>query len=180
VPATSGPADVGSYSPAVLREAEEQFRRARMLFERHDYEAAAAAFRDVVAVLERGDPALELRLIAEELAGASRALSANDVADSTSVFTSADEGVTEPVARANLPPAPAPGTPAARVGTLELLIDTRGQVESAHLVGADHFRDRWLISAAKAWLFEPATKDGRPVRFLKRHTFLLDRIPGVQ
>jgi hypothetical protein len=45
-------------------------------------------------------------------------------------------------------------------------------VESAHLIGADeHFRDRWLTSAAKSWLFQPATRDGQPVKFLKRLVF---------
>jgi hypothetical protein len=171
------------YSPAVMREAEEQFRRARALFERHEYGAAAAAFRQVVVVLEKGDPTLELRQIAAELAGASRALSSPATArarnEVTPVYTSADEAVTEPVALAYMPAAARPGTPAEQVGVLELLIDARGRVESAHLVGVGHqFRDRWWISAAKAWLFEPAMKEGQPVRFLKRHTFLLNQVPG--
>jgi len=174
-----GGPEVVEYSPVVLAQAEEQFRRARQLFEQHDYAAAAAGFLEVVNVLERGDPTLELRQIAAELAGASRALSSNAKAEAARVFTTADPGVVEPVARAVLPPAAAAGTPANQIGVLEVLIDARGHVESAHLMVSDqHFRDRWLISAAKAWLFEPATLDGKPVRFLKRHTFLLDRSAG--
>ncbi|MGE0705604.1 MAG: hypothetical protein AB7F99_05865 [Vicinamibacterales bacterium] len=170
------------YSPAVMREAEERFRDARALFEQQDYAAAATGFLEVVEVLQRGDPTLELRQIAAELADASRALSTNARIEAAQVYTSADEDVTEPVARAHLPPLAGPGTPPDQIGVLELLIDTRGRVESAHLIDADdqHFRDRWWTSAAKAWLFEPAIKEGQPVRFLKRHTFLLSRASGPQ
>jgi len=162
------------YSPEVMREAEEGFRRAREAFERKDYGSAAAGFLSVVDVLEQGDPTLELRQIAVELAAASRALSSNVAASAMRVYTTADTNVIEPMALAYLPPAPARGLPADQVGVLELLIDVHGRVESAHLVGvAQHFRDRWLISAAKSWLFEPARRDGEPVRFLKRHMFQL-------
>ncbi len=194
-PAASSP-EIAGYSPEVMREAEEQFRQARLLFERQDYKAAAAAFSEVVDVLERGDPALELRLIAAELADASRVMSssaaaeadarvqadagADAEADPTRVYTSTDAGVTEPVTSAHLPPAAGPGTPPDRIGVLDLLIDTHGRVESARVVhGEQRFRDRWLISTAKAWRFKPATRDGQPVRFLKRHTFVLDRQPGI-
>lgn len=162
----------GRYSAAVLAQAEEQFRRGRLLFEQQQYVAAAAAFGEVARTLERGDPALALRVIAAELAEASRALSSSTGDISGRVYTAADEDVTEPVSLAQLPPRITQGTAPELIGVLELLIDSRGSVESAHLVGADqHFRDRWLVSAAKAWRFEPATRNGQPVRFLKRLTF---------
>jgi hypothetical protein len=41
-----------------------------------------------------------------------------------------------------------------------------GLVEQVRLVSpTDDFRERMLVSAAKAWQFRPARLDGRPVRF---------------
>ena len=51
-------------------------------------------------------------------------------------------------------------------GTLTLLIDERGRVEQVTLNSpGNRFRERMIVSAAKAWMFRPATKDGRPVRY---------------
>jgi hypothetical protein len=159
------------YSDASLRQAEEEFRVARALFEQRQFDAAARRFRGVVEILDRGTSIFGLRSIAAEFADVSYAL-AQKTPTSTRVFTSVDEGVIEPVALTTLPPRAAPGAPPDRVAVLELLIDAQGRVESAHLIGADeHFRDRWLTSAAKSWLFQPATRDGQPVKFLKRLVF---------
>jgi hypothetical protein len=167
------------YSAAALQEAEREFQHARALFEQKQFAEAAAAFHQVVNTLDRGDSIFGLRSIAAEFADASRALASRADADSPRVYTSVDEGVTEPVALSRLPPQAGPGAPASHVALLELLIDARGHVESAHLIGADqHFRDRWLASAAKSWLFQPAARDGRPVRFLKRLSFVSGEASG--
>jgi outer membrane biosynthesis protein TonB len=51
----------------------------------------------------------------------------------------------------------------------DLLIDQYGHVEQVRLVSpANRFRDRILVSAAKAWQFQPATRDGQPVRYRLR------------
>jgi hypothetical protein len=163
-----------SISPAVLLEAEEAFARARQLFDQQDYTAAADAFGAVVKILEREDPAFELRWTANEFAAVSRTLASQAAAQVERIYVSTDEGVSEPVALApNLPVPAEPGTPRERLAVLELVIDPRGVVESAHFIGhAQHYRDRWWISAAKSWLFKPATKNGQPVKFLKRIVFV--------
>ena len=57
---------------------------------------------------------------------------------------------------------------------LELVIDERGAVEAVRLravtvaPGQTLYRQRMLLAAAKAWQFDPATRDGVPVRFLMR------------
>jgi hypothetical protein len=161
-------------SSSAVREAEDAFRRARQLFDQQQYAAAADGFMAVVKILEREDPAFELRWTANEFASVSRAFASRTTAKSTRVYTTGDEGVAEPVALApNLPPLAPPGTPPDRTAVLELLIDTRGSVESVrYLGGRQHYRDRWWLSAAKAWQFSPAIKDGQAVNFLKRVVFL--------
>jgi len=172
-PKTASETELLAYREALRHAADEEFRRARSLFDQREFTVAADRFLQVVEILDRGNPALELRSIAVEFASASRALASHDEADAARVFTSADQGVTEPVALATLPPSVGPGTPDNQRAVLELLVDAQGAVESAHLVDAEqHFRDRWWVSAAKAWLFEPATRNGRPVRFLKRIVFI--------
>jgi TonB family protein len=51
-------------------------------------------------------------------------------------------------------------------GTLELVVDERGAVESVKLVEpvwAPY--DAALLEAAKGWRYEPALKEGKPVKF---------------
>ena len=42
-------------------------------------------------------------------------------------------------------------------------------METVHLRSpGNRYRERWWVFAAKQWVFQPALKDGKPVRFLKR------------
>jgi hypothetical protein len=55
-----------------------------------------------------------------------------------------------------------------RVGTLDLIVDISGQVERVRLrntTAERRYRDYMMLAAAKAWQFEPARKDGAPVRY---------------
>lgn len=92
------------------------------------------------------------------------------------LYTAGDAGVTPPVMlRQQLP---SPLEPTAEVPDdwpfLELVIDERGAVEAVRLraksvaPGQTLYRHRMLLAAAKAWQFEPATRDGVPVRYLLR------------
>ena len=55
-----------------------------------------------------------------------------------------------------------------QLGEMELVIALDGNVESAKLVKAPrNVHDSMLLSAAKAWQFRPAMKDGTPVRYRK-------------
>jgi outer membrane biosynthesis protein TonB len=84
------------------------------------------------------------------------------------VYTNRDAGVTEPVRIGPALPDRA-GWPAHSMAVLEIVIDTRGFVESVHLRSSENrYRERWWVYAAKNWRFRPAIKDGRPVRFLKQ------------
>jgi hypothetical protein len=55
----------------------------------------------------------------------------------------------------------------------EVLVDQQGGVEAVRLRGREQpghtfYRARMMLSAAKAWQFEPARIDGRPVRYVVR------------
>lgn len=55
------------------------------------------------------------------------------------------------------------------IGILEIIVSTTGVVEQVRLISAStRFQDRMIVSAAKAWLFEPAMKNGQPVRYRTR------------
>ena len=53
-----------------------------------------------------------------------------------------------------------------QVGTLEMLINQAGQVEAVKLhTPLNRYHERMIVSAAKAWRYRPALKQGKPVRF---------------
>ena len=84
-----------------------------------------------------------------------------------------DEGVSAPVAvRQNLPQWRIPSATQAGLwkpeAVLELIIDESGSVTSARLREPFHpTYDAQIIKAAMEWKYEPARKDGVPVRFVK-------------
>jgi hypothetical protein len=79
------------------------------------------------------------------------------------------EGVSPPVGlRPHLPRELPAGVDVATIGRMELIILPDGTVESAKLIGPPRsVVDSMLLSAAKAWEFQPAVKEGRPVRYRK-------------
>jgi hypothetical protein len=83
------------------------------------------------------------------------------------VYTKADAGVIPPRAISRQFPATTPnGVPANRVGTLEMIVGKEGDVEFVKLhTPLNRYHERMIVSAAKAWIYRPATKDGKPVRF---------------
>jgi outer membrane biosynthesis protein TonB len=90
-----------------------------------------------------------------------------DPAEKTSdrIYSQADPQVTVPVSVYPKLPNEAPGTRAGRT-ILELTIAADGLVERVKMLTAPrNIHEFMLVSAAKAWRFEPARLDGRPVRF---------------
>lgn len=52
---------------------------------------------------------------------------------------------------------------------IEVVVDERGEVQRVRLRSTDaSLNDRMLVSAVKAWRFEPAVKDGAPVKYTLR------------
>ena len=59
-------------------------------------------------------------------------------------------------------------TPGPKAGTIEILIDEKGNVERALMrESINPIYDRLLLQDAKKWKYRPATKDHVPVKFMK-------------
>lgn len=82
-----------------------------------------------------------------------------------SIYTSADVEVSRP----NLHPSQVPWqwpSGASRTEKLEVVISQRGEVERIKLLSPPRrMVDLMALSAAKMWTFDPALKDGAPVRY---------------
>jgi TonB family protein len=88
------------------------------------------------------------------------------------IYTALDKEVKPPVElEKRLPPwVPPSGTGKTRTlrGTLQIVVDEEGAVESAELrQPVSESYDEILLAAARRWRFRPATLGGRPVRYMK-------------
>ena len=60
-------------------------------------------------------------------------------------------------------------------GTLELVVDETGAVESARVVETVWPPyDAALLHAAKRWRYQPATRNGKPVKFVRTLAISVD------
>lgn len=97
---------------------------------------------------------------------ADSALHSND--PGTVIYSADSAGVSPPLGvRPQLPRDLPTNVQREHLTRIELLISTDGVVESVKLRGEASVPEAMLLSAAKAWQFEPALKDGFPVRYRK-------------
>ncbi len=146
--------------------AQRGYDRARAALASGDVDRAITAAREAAAILERpaAAPAAHLRDDVQRVL--EEAGSAKATADEI-VYSKADPGVVAPRPISRQFPATTPnGVPAHRVGTLEMIVGKDGTVEFVKLhTPLNRYHERMIVSAAKAWLYRPATKGGRPVRY---------------
>jgi hypothetical protein len=146
--------------------AQRGYDRAKAALASGDVDRAIASARETAAILDRpaAAPAAHLRddvqRILEE-AGTAKA-TADEV-----VYSRSDPGIVAPRPISRQFPATTPnGVPPHRVGTLEMIIGKDGTVEFVKLhTPLNRYHERMIVSAAKAWLYRPATRGGRPVRY---------------
>jgi hypothetical protein len=87
----------------------------------------------------------------------------------TGVYSSQDREVEPPALTHPQLPSPLPEADRASGSYLELLVNEHGLVERVRLRSPHStLHERMLVSAAKAWRFRPAMKDGQPVKFVAR------------
>jgi len=179
--------------PGILQQ---KYAESKAAYDRQDFALASAGFREMLDGL--GDPDIAIAAAQAPLADlktlangfyelSSKALmppsptqTAKVIADSAAapgpsipkqpkLYSAEDRNVVPPLAlKQQIPSFPGKVT-TAKMGVLELVIDNSGTVESATmLVPVNPAYDRIAITAARGWLYQPATVDGTPVKFLKR------------
>jgi protein TonB len=86
----------------------------------------------------------------------------------STIFSAANPDVVAPVViRQVLPPFPSQ-VGAAAPGVLEVVIDQTGSVESVTMrVSVNPYYDGKALDAARSWKFQPATRNGQPVKYRK-------------
>ena len=161
-------------------------------FEQKDYQTASSQLRDVLALIADEDVAAEaatladVKLLAEgflklaemEIAAAAKADAAPAAStlpplpSGPAIYSESDKDVKAPVELSQqLPPWNPPTVPAQLReyrGVLRIIIDERGEVESAVVVQSiSAAYDPILLAATKSWKYRPATRNGEPVKFQK-------------
>jgi hypothetical protein len=115
-------------------------------------------------------PAFRSEAVTEAPALSNRPSGAHDAGgDAPAIYSPRSEGVSSPIAvRPQLPRELPPDVNRSELRLIELVISPLGTVESVKLIGDPrNVHDSMLLSAAKAWVFRPAVKDGVPVRYRK-------------
>ena len=94
------------------------------------------------------------------------------------VYTIDDRDVIAPVAvQQRVPKYPA-NVSKPLVGVLEFVVDESGVVQAPTMpMSIDSTYDEMVIAAAKKWVYQPATVDGKPVKFIKRLTISVSVTP---
>jgi hypothetical protein len=131
-----------------------------------DLDRAVTLSASVSALLDRFDPdsAYPLRSKLQQLL---RRTEATRNAIENAVYGATDGDVTPPQPLSRQFPEGVPtGIPAARIGTLELIVGKKGDVEFVKLhTPMNRYHERMIVSAVKAWRYTPALRGGKPVRF---------------
>ena len=91
------------------------------------------------------------------------------------VYSRANSEVVPPVAiRPHLPSEPPPDYASEHLMVLDLVVTSKGDVESVRLLTVPKtINDFMIVSAAKAWLFAPAKLNGRAVKYKHRIRFVV-------
>lgn len=170
------------------------YATAKVDFEQRQYAKAATQLNEMMMLLADEDLASDqsfgdLKLLAEgflvlaerEIAAAARAAEigvakpaerVDPPAAPVRLYSVEDRDVTPPVEISRTMPAWTPGIGVAEKveyrGVLRVVIDEQGKVELAALMqSVTPAYDPILTAAAKDWKFQPAMKDGKPVKFQK-------------
>jgi TonB family protein len=169
-----------------------RYASAKSAFDRRDFPTAEQQFRELLRLIDdpdMGGRLADLRMLVAgfvDLASASATPvpetkpepkkeelpppPAPAAPDPLRVFTGDDDGVTLPTPiRQDVPRVPAQLASQTRDrGVLDVTIDEQGRVIQAKLrVSLHPIYDSQLLASTREWRYQPATHNGRPVRFRK-------------
>ncbi len=177
--------------------ARDLYTKAKANYDAKDFKSASAQFKDMLAIANDPDLAEEdttldeLKQLGEgflALSDAAIAAAAKPVVPVAppapapaapraapvvpAVYTSDDTDVKPPVAVVQTLPKWVPPSGhlsrATFAGRLEIVIDERGQIETSSLLTPiSVYYDAELLNATKRWRYQPAVKDGKPVKYRK-------------
>jgi len=179
--------------PAVIQK---EYADAKNAFDKQDYVTASAAFTQVLKSLADPDiamaagapPLADIRTLATSFRDLSAKLTpppppapkveSKPVRPVRSVYSADDRDVAAPVAlQQRVPKYPAAVTRPLS-GVLEFVVDETGAVQAPMmLVAIDPQYDPMVVAAAKKWLYQAATVDGKPVKYIKRLTISVSVSP---
>jgi len=170
-----------------------RYASAKSAFDRKDYSFAEQQFRELLRLID--DPDMggrlgDLRMLVTGFVDLSAAAATPPpepkpeprreeaapptptpaVTDTQKVYTSEDEGVSPAtVIRQEVPRVPVQVANQTRErGILDVTIDEQGRVISATIrLGLHPIYDSQILVAAREWRYQPATLNGRPVKFRK-------------
>jgi hypothetical protein len=188
--------------PGVIQK---RYERAKTAYEKSDYKAAADGFTQVLSALSDPEiareasrpPLADLRVLSvgfKDLAvraltpspaaapapappsPAATAASGVDAPKPVRIFDSNDLDVVPPVSvKQDIPRVQRPVL-VERTGVLFIVIDERGGVESAIITEPlDRTYDSTVLAAARTWTYQPAMRNGVPVKYRKRIQLTLPR-----
>lgn len=173
--------------PALVQQ---QYAEAKSIFDRHEFESAAEAFKLVldaiadpdlgpiakqpplsdVATLAAGFHDLSVKAIPPPPPPPPPPAPAAPVSMPPRIYGGEEVGVRAPATISQTLPRYPGIVPATGIkGLLEVIIDERGMVESAAMITAvSAAYDKLVLNAAQRWQYSPATMNGTPVKFRKR------------
>ena len=170
--------------PAMIQK---EYAEAKDAFDKQDWPVAAAGFTDVLKSIADPDiapqagapPLSDLRQLASGFRDLSvkmipppaPAPAPKPVRPVRSVYSPDDRDVLPPVTlQQRVPKYPAAVTRPLG-GVIEFVVDENGAVQAPKMqVSVDSTYDQMVIAAAKKWSYQPATLDGKPVKYIKRLT----------
>jgi TonB family protein len=186
--------------PAAARDL---YLEAKQNYDAKRYGPAATQFRELLSVMADGDMAdhveslSDLRMLAEgflklsdgELSAARKAAEVQAAAAATAaaapvvvgpvIYADGDPSVSPLIELERRMPAWSPPPALARFeyrGVLEIVVDEKGRVESATVRRPVHpAYDPALLNSVKNWRFQPATRNGVPVKLRKSFEIVLSK-----
>jgi len=182
--------------PSVIQQ---KYADAKAAFDKQDWATASTGFAEVLKSI--GDPDIATAIVApplsdiKTLAAGFKYLAVKSIPPPApppkaaevikpiravkAVYSAEDRDVMAPVAvQQRVPKYPANVTRPLQ-GVLQFVVDETGAVQSPTMpVSIDMSYDAMVLSAAKKWQYQPATLDGKPVKYVKKLTISVSSAPA--